>query len=131
MMDLNLTILAGRLAADPEVTTFASGATLWRGLVTVRSAEPRRRIDVIPIVMWDPTDELMDLDLVRGDAVWAVGAVQRRFWSAEAGRTSRIEVVCHQVTRKVEQPTDGLSDSDMDGALAEQRDADMDLAGDE
>ena len=81
--------------------------------------------------MWDPTDELMDLDLVRGDGVWAVGSVQRRFWSAEAGRTSRIEVVCYQVTRKVEMPTRELSEGDMDGALQAQEDADADLAGDE
>lgn len=130
-MDLNLIVLAGRLAADPEVTTFASGSTLWRGLITVRSTEPRRRIDVIPIVMWDPTDELMDLELVRGDGVWAVGSVQRRFWSAEAGRTSRIEVVCYQVTRKVEMSTRELSDGDMAGAIDAQADADAELASNE
>ena len=53
-MDLNVVVLAGRLAAQPEVRTFESGATLMRLLVTVRSAEPRTRLDVIPVVQWNP-----------------------------------------------------------------------------
>ncbi len=102
MDDMNLTILAGRMAATPEVTTFASGARLWRGLVTVRTSEPRRRIDVIPVVLWDPKEDSDALSLERGDRVWIAGSVQRRFWSADAGRTSRVEIVCHEVVRKVE-----------------------------
>jgi len=98
-MDMNLTILAGRLAATPEITHFASGASLARLLITVRSTEPRRRIDVIPVVQWEP-----DIDQIegyeRGDGLWIAGAVQRRFWSAEAGRTSRLEVVGHDIERR-------------------------------
>jgi len=100
-VDLNLIVMAGRLAADPEFTTFASGATLCRILITVRSTEPRRRLDVIPVVMWDPADDAEIRDMVRGERVWVAGAIQRRFWSAEAGRTSRVEVVAHDVQRKV------------------------------
>ena len=96
-MDLNLIVIAGRLAADPELTTFASGARLLRLLVTVRSQEPRRRIDVLPVVMWDPADEGVIGELSRGSGVWVAGSVQRRFWSAEAGRTSRVEIVAHDV----------------------------------
>ncbi|RLB60889.1 MAG: hypothetical protein DRH08_14735 [Deltaproteobacteria bacterium] len=100
MSDLNLVVMAGRLAADPEFTTFASGATLCRILVTTRSTEPRRRIDVIPVVQWDPADDAVIRDMVRGDRIWVAGAVQRRFWSAEAGRTSRVEVVAHEIQRQ-------------------------------
>jgi len=96
-MDLNLVVIAGKLAATPEFTTFASGATLARVLVTVKSEEPRRRIDVIPVVMWDPPDDHVLRDMDKGDRVWIAGSVQRRFWSAEAGRTSRVEIVAHDI----------------------------------
>ena len=45
-MDLNLIVLAGRLAAPPETASFDSGASFVRYLVTIRSDEaspPRRR----------------------------------------------------------------------------------------
>jgi single-stranded DNA-binding protein len=102
MMDLNLIVMAGRLAADPEVQTFASGATLVKLLVTVRSTEPRRRIDVLPVVQWDPDEDSDAYDLHRGDRVWIAGSVQRRFWSAEAGRTSRVEIVAHDIQRQTQ-----------------------------
>ena len=105
-MDLNLIVIAGRLAAEPELTTYASGARLLRLLVTVRSQEPRRRIDVLPVVMWDPADDVLPDEPVRGTAVWVAGSVQRRFWSADAGRTSRIEIVAHDIQIRTE-PIEG------------------------
>ena len=110
-MDLNLIVIAGRLAAEPELTTFASGARLLRLLVTVRSQEPRRRIDVLPVVMWDPTDSVQIDELVRGTRVWVAGSVQRRFWSAEAGRTSRVEIVAHDVQPRPDVVANEDSDS--------------------
>lgn len=96
-MDLNLVVLAGHIAAEPEVRVFPSGATLIRYLVTVRSTEPRRRVDVIPVSLWDPPDELVESLDVRGKLAWVVGAVQRRFWSTDVDTRSRIEVIAHQV----------------------------------
>ena len=110
-MDFNLIVIAGRLAAEPELTTFASGARLLRLLVTVRSQEPRRRIDVLPVVMWDPSDDVPMDELIRGAGVWVAGSVQRRFWSAEAGRTSRVEIVAHDVQRRPEADSGANSDS--------------------
>lgn len=96
-MECNLVVLAGRLAVDPEERVFASGARLVRYLVTVRTDSPRRRVDVIPITKWDPTDVELPPHLERGDRIMVVGAVQRRFWQAEDGRRSRLEVVAHTV----------------------------------
>jgi single-stranded DNA-binding protein len=97
-MELNLVVLSGRLAADPEVRVFDSGSTLLRLLVTVRATEPRRRVDVIPVTVWNPEDELLGEDLDVGQRVWVAGSVQRRFWSASEGRRSRLEVVAHEVS---------------------------------
>ncbi len=97
-MDLNLIVLAGTIAAEPELRTFESGSTLLRGLVTVRSQEPRRRLDVIPFSVWNPDDEATTDAIHTGSKVWIRGAIQRRFWSDDEGRRSRIEVVAHEVS---------------------------------
>lgn len=96
-MDLNLVVLAGKLAASPELRTFDSGSRLIRYLVTVRSDEPRKRVDVVPVTLWDPPDDLLEADLQPGRGVWVTGTVQRRFWEAPDGRRSRLEVIAEQV----------------------------------
>jgi len=96
-MDLNLVVVSGRLAAPPELRQFESGARLARYLITVRSEEPSRRVDVLPVTLWDPADELLDADPAPGRRVFAVGSVQRRFWSATEGRKSQLEVIADQV----------------------------------
>jgi single-stranded DNA-binding protein len=97
-LDLNLVVLRGRLAAEPERRLFDSGTRLIRYLVTVRSEAPRRRVDVVPVTIWDPADELWDQPGERGDSVWACGSAQRRFWESPDGRRSRVEIVAEQVT---------------------------------
>lgn len=96
-MDLNLVVLCGRLAVEPEVKSFGTGTRLVRFLVTVRSDEPRRRVDVVPVTLWDPPDELVDDLAEKGRRVWVCGSVQRRFWESPDGRRSRLEVVAEQV----------------------------------
>ena len=96
-MDLNLVVIAGRIAAEPDIQTFESGTTLMRLLVTVRSEEPRRRLDVIPVVQWNPDTHAIPDEPVRGRRVWVVGALQRRFWSADDGRLSKVEIVAHEI----------------------------------
>jgi single-stranded DNA-binding protein len=95
-MDMNLVVLAGRIAATPEFRKFESGARLLRLLVIVRLEAPRRRLDVIPVTRWDPTDE--DLDRQVGDRIHVTGTVQRRFWSNPDGRRSRLEVIAEHIT---------------------------------
>lgn len=98
-MDLNLVVVCGRLAAEPEVRQFPSGATMVRLLITSRMDEPIRRIDVLPVTIWDPDERLL-ADLPKpGDRVWSSGSIQRRFWDGEGGRRSRLEIVATHITR--------------------------------
>ena len=90
-MDFNLVVLAGRLAAPPELRVFESGARLIRYLVTVES-------DELPVALWDPDDDLVRQDLQPGHRLWTVGSVQRRFWDGDDGRRSRIELVASGVS---------------------------------
>ena len=99
-MDLNRIVLCGQLATEPELEVFDSGTRLMRLLVTVRSEEPRRRVDVIPVTYWDPPDDLTDDLPERGTRVRVCGSIQRRFWESPDGRRSRIEVVAEQVRLK-------------------------------
>lgn len=99
-MDLNLIVLCGRLAVDGEARTFDSGARLIRYLVTVRVDFPRRRVDVIPVTLWDPDDDLVEAPGEKGERVWVCGSVQRRYWESPDGRRSRVEVVAEQINFK-------------------------------
>lgn len=99
-VDLNLMVLWGRLATDPELRIFDSGSRLLRYLVTTKTDHPRRRVDVIPVTLWDPDDDLVADPGGKGQRVWVCGAVQRRFWEGTGGRQSRVEVVADQINLK-------------------------------
>ena len=96
-MDLNLVVVAGRLAVEPEFTIFESGSTVMRLLVTVRSSTPRARIDVIPVTLWDPDAALVADPPKRGDRAMVAGSVERRFWSSSNVRQSRVEIIANEV----------------------------------
>lgn len=96
-MEVNLVVLSGTTAAPAEHRVFDSGAELARLLVTVRSESPSRRVDVIPMTVWDPSPDLLTATADRGVRVWVAGAVQRRFWDSDGSRKSRLEVVAHHV----------------------------------
>jgi single-stranded DNA-binding protein len=99
-MDMNLVVVAGKLAAPPELRQFESGSRLLRSLVTVHSDAPRRRVDVLPVTLWDPPENHELIEAAVGKGVWIVGSVQRRFWSDAEGRRSRLELVAHHMELK-------------------------------
>ncbi len=99
-MDLNLIVLCGRLATDAELRVFDSGARLIRYLVRTKVDLPRSRVDVVPVTLWDPPDELVDDPGEKGERIWVCGSVQRRYWEAPEGRRSSLEVVAEQVNVK-------------------------------
>ncbi len=99
-MDLNLIVLCGRLAVDAELRVFDSGAKLIRYLVRVKVDYPRSRIDVVPVTLWDPLDDLVDEPGLKGQRIWVCGSVQRRYWESPDGRRSRVEVMAEQVNFK-------------------------------
>jgi single-stranded DNA-binding protein len=103
-MDFNIVVLSGKLAAAPEVRAFERGSRLIRYLVTTRSETPRRRVDVVPVVLWDPDESHLTEDAPAGRSVWVAGSVQRRFWAGEDGRRSRLEVIAHHVEVKEPDP---------------------------
>lgn len=100
-MDLNVLVIAGTLAAPPEIRKFDSGSERAKFLVVVRSDEPRRRVDVVPVIFWNEDHDYEFDDLIprmeRGSRIWIAANIQRRFWSTTEGRQSRLEVVAHHI----------------------------------
>jgi single-strand DNA-binding protein len=115
-LDINLVVLGGRLAAPAEHRTFPSGAEYLRLLVTVRSNEPRRRVDVVPVTLWEPDPELVDTCAIAGTRLSVVGSLQRRFWAGEGGRRSRLELIACHVEPRTDGPTDAASPVEGGGA---------------
>ena len=109
-MDMNVVVLCGKLAAPPELREYESGARLIRSLITVRSNSPRRRVDVVPVTLWDPKPDHEILDAPVGQAVYAAASIQRRFWTSREGRQSRLEVVAHHL--ELHGQEDGISQSE-------------------
>jgi len=103
--DENIVLLSGALAAPAELRRFSSGSAMMRLLLTVRASDPRRRIDVVPVVLWDPDEELLHPPLARGDRLWVSATVQRRFWSAPDGKQSRVEIVARSAGRDPQMTT--------------------------
>jgi single-stranded DNA-binding protein len=111
-MDLNLVVLAGRMAAPPERRVFSGGSRLLRLLVTVRLESPRRRVDVVPITVWDPDDDTWEQEPPPGHRVWVAGSIQRRFWSSDEGRRSRLEIVADQICFREEPDIEPFASTD-------------------
>ncbi|MDX1449039.1 MAG: single-stranded DNA-binding protein [Acidimicrobiia bacterium] len=96
--DLNLAVLCGRLATEPDLKTHDSGARSLRFLLTVLSRHPRRRIDVVPVTLFDPPAGLVDSLPGPEAKVWVTGAFQRRCEDGPDGRRTRLEVIADHVT---------------------------------
>lgn len=97
-IDRNVLVLNGRLAAAPDYRVLESGSRMARLLVAVRSDEPHSRLDVLPVVWWEPEDEFVTAPPEVGSRVWITGSVQRRYWESADGRRSKLEVVAAHVS---------------------------------
>jgi len=97
-MSVNMVVLNGKLAAVPENRILDSGIRMMRLLVAVRSEQPNNRLDVLPVVWWEPDDEFVAATPTTGRGVWITGSIQRRFWESADGRRSKIELVAAHVS---------------------------------
>ena len=97
-MDVNELVLNGRLAAPIDFRVLESGRRMARLLLAVRSEEPHSRLDVLPVVWWEPDDEFVAASPEVGSSVFITGSVQRRYWESADGRRSKLEVVAAHVS---------------------------------
>ncbi|MPZ52521.1 MAG: single-stranded DNA-binding protein [Acidimicrobiia bacterium] len=101
-MDLNLVILCGRLVSPPDHRTVESGANIVRFLLAIRSETPQNRVDVLPVMFWDPPPGALDVAV--GHTVWVAGRILRRFPEVGSTRGSRLELVADHVDTRPDRP---------------------------
>ncbi len=72
-MDLNMVVLAGKVAGLPEVRNEDGGLRQLRFMVTVR-AKDGHTMPTIPVHLWDPDRDLID-SVKPGIPVWVAGEI--------------------------------------------------------
>ena len=76
-MDVNVVVLTGRLSAPPQISR--NDTTVVRLLIAAKSDAPTKRLDLLPVVWWNPKlDELGRIPPV-GSRVTVTGSIQRRY----------------------------------------------------
>lgn len=96
-VNVNLVVLFGQLVADPEVRRLDASTEAIRYLVMTTLDGPQRRVDVVPVISWQPLPSSCDSRARKGARIWVVGSIQRRFAEGAEGRRSQLEVVAHRV----------------------------------
>lgn len=100
-MDLNLVVLCGRVATPPEHRTLETGGTVLRVVMTVATGHPHRRVDLLPVIVFDPPDDLMGRRLVPGVRFWVSGRLQLRFSddpATDRRRRTGLQIIADHVT---------------------------------
>ncbi len=98
---LNVVVLTGRLTADPELKTTASGTSVCSFSIAVdrryRSGE-ERQADFINIVTWRTTAEFVSKYFKKGQMIAIEGSIQtRRYQDKEGKNRTAFEVVASNV----------------------------------
>ena len=93
MADINRCIFTGRLGADPELRTTASGiSTCSFSLAVSRSKAKEAKeaeTDWLPMVAWRHTAEFITRFLTRGRKVTVEAEARMRQWTGKDGKTHK------------------------------------------
>jgi single-strand DNA-binding protein len=104
----NSVVLVGRMAREPEEKELPSGDVLVLFSVTVDRPSSRRPVpegarvvttDTLDCVAWSASTRRTVAGLAPDDVVRVEGVLQRRFWRAPAGVTSKCEIEVGLVKR--------------------------------
>ena len=87
--DVNLALVSGSLASEPEARSLPSGSVAMSFSLTVR--KPGHKTTSVPIVWYDPPKRVNQWK--PGDVVVVSGQVVRRFFRGSGGLGSATEVV--------------------------------------
>ncbi|MFH1225747.1 MAG: single-stranded DNA-binding protein [bacterium] len=113
-MDLNKTMLIGRLTRDPEVRNIPSGQSVASfGLATGRvwkdqSGAKQEKTDFHNIVAWGKLAEICGQYLSKGRQIYIEGRLQTRDWQGQDGvKRYRTEVVAENMIMLGSKPGGG------------------------
>ncbi|MFW5896673.1 MAG: single-stranded DNA-binding protein [Bacillota bacterium] len=99
---LNVTVLIGRLTADPELRYTVSGTAVSNFRLAVdrpfTNREGERETDFLDIVCWRKLAETVAANLNKGRLVAVKGRIQARNWeTADGERRRTVEIVADEV----------------------------------
>jgi single-strand DNA-binding protein len=98
MVTVNVVVLAGTLAADPEVQELPSGDVVSK--LRLKVPENGKRVLPLPVAAWTAPTRRAAKDLTKGDRVMVEGHLERRFYRSGGGGASSItEVVAKEIKR--------------------------------
>lgn len=80
-LNLNKTILGGRLTADPELKTTLSGVAVTSFQIAVNRKGKDAQTDFITCVAWRNTAEFICNYFKKGSSLCIVGNIQTRTWT--------------------------------------------------
>lgn len=113
-MDLNKTMLIGRLTRDPEVRNTASGQSVASfGVATGRvwkdqSGAKQEKTDFHNVVAWGKLAEICGQYLSKGRQVYIEGRLQTRDWQGQDGvKRYRTEIVAENMIMLGSKPAGG------------------------
>lgn len=97
MVAVNVVVLAGRVADEPEVKAMPSGDQVARFRLHV--PEAGKRVLPLPISAWDRLARKGCAALIKGDDVLVRGHLVRRFYRDGGGGRSVTEVIATEVKK--------------------------------
>ena len=97
MVTVNVVVLAGTLAADPEVQELPSGDLVSK--LRLQVPLTGKRVLPLPIAAWSAQTRRAAKDLTKGDRVMVQGHLERRFFRNGGGASSITEVVARDIKR--------------------------------
>ncbi len=99
---LNVAIIMGRLTADPELRTTASGIAVTSFSVAVERsyrAGEERQTDFINVVAWRQTAEFVSRYFQKGSMIAVRGRIQQRNYEDKNGnKRTAFEIVAEEVS---------------------------------
>ena len=86
---MNMVVLKGRLARDPEVKTTAGGQTFSRLTIAVdryTKTGEERRADFVPCIAWGQTAQFLAKFFQKGKEILAEGRIQTGSYQGQDGK---------------------------------------------
>lgn len=103
-MDLNKTMIIGRLTRDPEVRTTPQGQNVCTiGVATNRvwtdsEGNKKESVEFHNVVAWGKLAEIIGQYLVKGRRIYIEGRLQTRDWQTQDGsKRSRTEIIAENM----------------------------------
>ena len=110
-MNLNQTVIIGRLTRDPEIRSTTEGVKVANFTVAVNGYQDHT--DFIPCVAWRQSAEFLEKYAAKGSEICVSGRINQRIWEKDGQKRSALEVYADRVQlTRTSAPTESKSAGD-------------------